>query len=370
MLPEVSLDRGQAIGQELIRIQRKIDRLQLAFASLAADFSASDYFEDEGFTTPINWIRFNCHLNQGAAADRIAVGECLERLPQSVQAMRDGEVGFAHLVVLARTAEAVPEGFNEADVIGRAKKLTPGRLHHECEHYKHAKDPARFAQEQAEIVEHRKLELSAWPNGVLSVKGYLDPVGGAALRSALEPLARKCGADDPREREQRLADALVELACGGQKTTLQVTTTLETLLGLPGAPAGETEFSLPISAKTVERLACDCGITRVLLDSESVVIDVGRSKRMISAPAMRALKARDGGCRWPGCDRPPKWTQGHHIAFWARGGDSNLTNQILLCHRHHWMVHEGNWQLVKQEDGSILTIPPTTRFGRRVRGPD
>jgi hypothetical protein len=370
MLQEVSIERGQAIGEELMQVQQEIDLGQLKFARLAADFCASNYYEEEGFTTPINWIRFNCHLNQGAAADRIAVGECLEKLPQSVQAMESGEIGFAHVVVMARTAESVPDGFKEADLMVDAKKLTPGRLHHVCEHYKHAKDPAGFAQEQADIVEHRKLELSPWPNGVLSFKGYLDPIGGAALRSALEPLARVSGADDHRERGQRLADALVELACGGRKASLQVTTSLETLLGACGAPAAETEFSLPISSKTVERLACDCSITRILLDSESVVIDVGRSKRTISAPAMRALKARDGGCRWPGCERPPKWTEGHHIGFWMKGGDSNLPNQILLCHRHHWMVHEGNWQLVKQEDGTILTIPPTTRFRHWARGPD
>src|SRR6266852_8939893 len=223
MLQQASQERGQAIGQELICIQRKIDLLQLEFARLACEFEASDYFLDEGFTTPINWIRFNCHLNQGVAADRIAVGSCEEKLPESMQAMRDGEVGFAHLVVLARTAEAVPAGFNEAELIGQARKVTPGRLHHECEHYRHAKDPAGFAQDQAEAVEHRKLKLSAWQNGVLSIQGYLDPVGGAALRSALEPLARKCGADDSREREQRLADALVELVAGRQRPHIQVT---------------------------------------------------------------------------------------------------------------------------------------------------
>jgi hypothetical protein len=371
MIQEVSLERGQAIGEELMQVQREIDLRQLKFARLASEFELSDYYQEDGFTTPINWIRFNCHLNQGAAADRVAVGDCIEKLPQSLEAMEAGEIGFAHVVVMARTAEALPDGFKEAELINDAKKLTPGRLYHVCEHYKHAKDPAGFAQEQAEVVEKRKLELSAWPNGVLSLKGYLDPIGGAALRSALEPLARISGADDHRERKQRLADALVELACGGRKASLQVTTSLETLLGLAGAPAAETEFSLPISSKTVQRLACDCSITRILLDSESVVIDVGRSKRTISAPAMRALKARDGGCRWPGCDRPPKWTEGHHLAYWTRDlGDSNLPNQILLCHRHHWMVHEGKWQIVKQQDGTILTIPPTTRFRPWVRGPD
>jgi hypothetical protein len=369
MLQQASPERGQAIGQELIRIQRQIDLLQLEFARLACEFEGSDYFLDEGFTTPINWIRFNCHVNQGVAADRIAVGACEGKLPESVQAMRDGEVGFAHLVVLARTAEAVPAGFNEAELIGQAKKVTPGRLHHECEHYKHAKDPAGFAQEQAEAVEHRKLKLSSWQNGVLSINGYLDPVGGAALRSALEPLARKCGADDSREREQRLADALVELAAGRQRPHIQVTASIETLYGLLGATAAETEFSQPIASKTVERWACDSNITRILLGGESTVIEVGRAKRTVEGPTRRALNARDGCCRWPGCDRPAKWSAAHHIVHWIDGGPTDLDNLILLCFRHHRMVHEGGWRLIKTDGGGIVTLRPADRF-EFARGPD
>ena len=155
-----------------------------------------------------------------------------------------------------------------------------------------------------------------------------------------------------------------------QKVNLQVTSSVEALLGLVGSPAAETEFSLPISAKTVERWACDCSLTRVLLDSDSQVIDVGRSKRVISGSRRRALEARDGGCRWPGCDRPPKWTEGHHVVFWAHGGDGGFENQILLCHRHHWMVHEGNWQLIKTADGDIKTIRPPDMFSVHARGPD
>ena len=111
-----------------------------------------------------------------------------------------------------------------------------------------------------------------------------------------------------------------------QRTHMQVTTSLETLLGLSGAPAAEMEFSLPISAKAVERLACDCSITRILLDPDSMVIDVGRAKRKISGPTYKALKVRDQGCVWPGCDRRATWTSGHHLVHWVRGGPTNLPN--------------------------------------------
>ncbi len=177
--------------------------------------------------------------------------------------------------------------------------------------------------------EKRHLSLSLWEDGSLLLHGALDPVGGAALRTALEPLSRRSGAHDERNREQRQADALVELATSGQRTQIQVTSSLETLQGLVGAPAAEMELTLPISAKTVERLACDCSITRILLQ-DSVVIDVGRSRRTVEGPRRRALNARDGHCRWPGCERPPSRSAAHHIVHWSHGGGSELDNLIVL----------------------------------------
>jgi hypothetical protein len=369
VVEDLSIERGRIVGEQLIRLQGEIDKLQLDFARLASDFSTTGYYEDEGYTTPINWIRVNCHLNAGMAADRVAVGDCLDQIPESVQAMERGEVGFAHLVVMARTALAVGKEFRESDLIDRAKRTTPGKFHHHCDHYRHAKDPVRFAKDQAEIAEQRKLELTTWQNGVLSLKGYLDPVGGAALRSALESLLPKKSSLHPEDRKHRLADALVELASLNARTSLQVTASVETLMGLAGTPAGETEFSLPISSATVERMACDCSVTRVLLNGESLVIDVGRSMRVISGSRRRALNARDGGCRWPGCDHPVKWTQGHHLIHWTKGGSTSIDNQLLLCFRHHVMVHEGGWQLVMSDDGRILPVRPPERFAF-ARGPD
>ena len=188
--------------------------------------------------------------------------------------------------------------------------------------------------------------------------GKLDAVGGATLRTALEPLARPCGKDDDRRRERRLADAMVELAhhaldtgaipqTAGQRAHLQITAAYETVIGKLGAPAGEIEFSLPISANCIERYACDCSVTRVLLGADSAVVNVGHAIRKPHGATRRALLIRDRQCTWPGCDRPANWTEAHHLKHWIRGGPTDLDNLVLLCHRHHWMVHEGGWQLVK-----------------------
>lgn len=119
---------------------------------------------------------------------------------------------------------------------------------------------------------------------------------------------------------------------------MQVTASVETLLGLMGAPAAEMEHSQLLSSRSTERIACECNIARVLLDAESVVIDVGRSKRVVSTPLRRALEARDGGCRCPRCDRPARWSAARHVVHRIHGGSTDLDN-LILHHRHHRMVH-------------------------------
>jgi hypothetical protein len=224
--------------------------------------------------------------------------------------------------------------------------------------------PKTYAAEQEEQAQNNRVWLSTCVDGSLLINAVLDPVNGAAVRGALEPLARPSGEHDHREREQRMADALVEMITHGgkQNVQLQVTSSIETLLDLLGAPGADMEFSLPISSKTVERWACDCSVTRILMQ-DSTVIDVGRSKRVISPPLKRALHARDGHCLWPGCERPASWCDGHHLVSWIHGGSTELDNLALLCRRHHRMVHEGHWQIAKTDDGRIMPIAPMVRFG-------
>src|SRR5437667_11262170 len=361
--------REAQLAENLIAKQRQSDVLLLEISELAAQLAETNHFDDEGFNSPIDWMRFNCHLTEKAAADRIAVGRMAPRLSESVQALQAGEIGFAHVATMARTVEHVGRHADLDGLLDLARKMTPGKFFYECMHYRHSVDAKAYCEEQSEQQLNHHLSLSTAESGHLLINGVLDPVGGAAVRTALEPLAQPSGTHDDRKREQRFADALVELASAGKPANLQVTATIETLKGLAGAAAGEMEFSLPISSTSVQRMACDCSVTRVLLNQESVTIDVGRSKRVISNTLRKALKIRDGHCRWPGCERPASWCDRHHLVHWIHGGPTDLDNLVLLCRRHHRMVHEGGWQLIKTSDQKIVTIAPTITFGL-PRGPD
>ncbi len=368
---------GEEIAAELIRRRQKIDQDELEFSVLAGQFAETDEYDWQGFDSPVSWIKANCHMSGGAAGDRICAGRQLARLGQSSSAMANGEIGFGHLALIARTSAALGDRLDEAKLLRQARKMSVFRFRNACTHARHAGDPQGFVAEEVEGVEARSLTFTTADDGVVLVQGILDKVGGAAVRTALEPLAKRAGKDDHRDLERRQADALIDLSMRAldngmvpQRAHLQITASLETLLGLPGAPAADMEFSLPISAKAVERIACDCAVTRIVLGSDSTVIDVGRAKRTISGPQRKALKVRDCGCTWPGCDRPVSMTEGHHLVHWIQNGPGDLPNLTLLCYRHHWMVHEGGWQIVRTDEDQVLTIPPPTGFELRPHGPD
>jgi hypothetical protein len=145
----------------------------------------------------------------------------------------------------------------------------------------------------------------------------------------------------------------------GVRPHLQVSTTLETLLGMPGAPAAELEGAGPISGEMLRRLAGDCSVRRILLGEDSLVMDVGRERRLFRGASRLALERRDGGCVWPGCTRPPRFCQADHIEPWWAGGESDTKNGRLLCRWHHRLRSEG-WDLIEADDGWVPKPPRWT----------
>ena len=132
---------------------------------------------------------------------------------------------------------------------------------------------------------------------------------------------------------------------GGASTHLQLTASVETVMGLEGAPGGELEFAGAVPAATVQRLACAARVRRILLGPKSAVTDVGRARRIPGPAARAALRVRAGGCEWPGCDRPVAFTNAHHFVHWGHDGATEVPNLVLLCYpTTGWSTRvAGNW---------------------------
>ena len=122
---------------------------------------------------------------------------------------------------------------------------------------------------------------------------------------------------------------------------------------------GWLDTGAPISAAEARRMACDAQILPAVLDGNSQPLDLGRARRLFTGPIRRALILRDRGCSFPGCDRPARWSEGHHLKAWADGGATNLTNACLVCRHHHRLLHsDSGWQVRLTADGNPEYLPP------------
>ena len=151
----------------------------------------------------------------------------------------------------------------------------------------------------------------------------------------------------------------------GVRPHISINTTIEGLKGELGATASQLDSGMSISSRSVQRLACDGTLHRIL-KADSVVVDVGHATRAVSPSQRRALKARHRSCAGPGCDWPVNMASPHHIKFWARGGRSDLRNLVPLCYFHHRLVHEGGWQVIRAGE-AVKFIAPEHVFTRRRR---
>jgi Domain of unknown function (DUF222)/HNH endonuclease len=119
-----------------------------------------------------------------------------------------------------------------------------------------------------------------------------------------------------------------------------VTIDLDTLLKRSGGTA-ELDDAGHVTAETARRLACDADITRVISGPGSEPLELGRRTKAVPPGLRRAIAVRDRGCRFPGCGRPPGWCDAHHARHWADGGETSLSNLVLLCRPHHRAIHRG-----------------------------
>jgi hypothetical protein len=363
------------------RLRVVIDGLEGEFSSSARNSQKSGEHLISGSSSAASWISRTCNMSVNSAADRLRVGEQLQSLPKVAAALSSGEIGFQSASLLCHLRDWLGENrdlFDEDEMLGYAREYSVFSLRKLCNVARHVADPDRFFQEAEADFTRRRLHISLMSDGMYAIDGTLDPECGAAAKTALDSLSRRRGEEDGRSGSQRMHDALAELVHhamdqgtlprrNGVRPHVTVTTTLEALKGEVGVPPSDLEFGLPISSKTMERIACDCSISRVLL-ADSMVMDVGRATRVTSAPRRRALIVRDKGCRFPGCDRPVNWTNPHHIIFWARGGPNSIANEVLVCFYHHRLVHEGGWQVIKA-GREFRFLAPERVVTRRARGP-
>ena len=271
------------------------------------------------------------------------------------------------------------------ELIAASSSLTLEQLAARAREVRADLDAAHVRDREQALRDRRYLRVMPQSDGMTRIAGLLDPESAAVIVAAYDGATspRRGGPrfvdpdgvaasdailHDQRTTEQLAVDALVELVRLG--TAADPGTILT--VNKPGVRVAVAEHDLrthlgsgriegqsqPISIDTIERTICEVGIVPVLFDTDGHIINVGRNQRRFTQRQRIGLALRDGGCRFPSCDRPPSWCEAHHINEWYRHrGRTDLADGILLCRHHHLLIHNNDWRVTRQGADYFL-IPP------------
>lgn len=359
---------------QLARIRNQVNAME---AAALATLDRSGQWEIDGSRSLRSWVEVATSSSPQSASSRIGVSRVMDELPETAAVFLAGDTTIEHMSTLARATgksgcrrEALPA----ADQIFAtlSSQVRPGKFRRAVDAWAHRVDAFSVAEEYVDKSADAHLHVSTTIYGMVAVEGMLDMETGMALVEALnatsESLFRKRGpafasaADDRPVGRPRSSVAnvvalreLVKMALtnpemptgtGGVPVHLVVTTSIDTLraqLGDAGVEPADLNGKFSLSAATARRLACDCAVLPVVMDSKSQVLDVGRRTRIISPQLRLAIDLRDRHCRFPDCEAPIQDI--HHIVFWANGGRTDRENLVGLCLAHHQAVHERRYQL-------------------------
>jgi hypothetical protein len=362
---------------ELRELESRMRREYSAALDLISELELRNAAAESGYPSLSELLRDVLRITPREAKRRIdharAVTEVLltsggslpAPLPATGAAAREGVLGPDHVDVIARSLTGLPlhvgpDAIADAEqtMVTAAAGMDARTLARVGARVRALLDQDGAPPNDTELANPaNELHLTTRPNGRTAFRGELEPEASALLRALLSPLAKPRpstgGGPDVRTPAERNGDALVDIlhlaadsaglpAEAGEKPHLLVTVALQTLRD--GIGAARLDSAGDLDAAAARRIACDCKVIPAVLGSGSEPLDVGRASYTVSTALRRALVLRDGGCAFPGCDRPHGWCHSHHIRHWVDGGRTELNNLLLLCGHHHRLLHHSEWE--------------------------
>jgi len=336
----------------------------------------------------------------------------------AAHAIRTGLGDIDTVVTAEKLVGAVQTLLAEAQTMGADQLLKRARR------LRDSLDEAGIKVREQKAWDDRYLKVWKIDTGQVHVHGLFPPEQGQYILDLYDSLTgprrggvrfvdpdraawAKAMQDDPRSTDQLTADGFLELLkagtavnpnrmLGGRTPAVRVLTRAapKSPAGPADGPAGGTATAVapvpdstealvripdgtghgfiegnpaPVSQETLDRLICTSGTVEVTFDSNGQPLNLGREERVFSQAQRVALAARDGGCMWGDCDRPPSRTEAHHLEQWQRDhGSTDIRLGILLCPPHHLLLHNQGWQILEHQGVYWLRPPATVDPGQRL----
>ena len=399
--------RSRTFEDEITTLCAHISAAECRLLRAIGEFDARSGWAGIGIASCAHWLNWKCGISLVTAHERVRVARALRELPATGAAMGRGELSYSKVRAITRVA--TPE--NEATLVNLARKGTAHHLEETVRQYRKLRRTEE-TKTGAERQRGREVRYHWDDDGMLVIRARLPAEQGAVVLKALEaaaealrgttssdfPSSFPAGNSDTSPTDEspagnaprahaldktpfpaetcfvaRRADALVLmsetlLAKGaegltpGEKHQVVVHVDAAVLADETRDGRAEIEGGPALAVDTVRRLLCDGSVVPVADDANGEPLNIGRKTRAIPPSLRRALKSRDGGCRFPGCTNR-RWVDGHHIEHWADGGETKLANLVSMCSLHHRLVHEEGFKVERDTNGALSFRTPD---GRRI----
>jgi Domain of unknown function (DUF222) len=351
----------------LLRLSRVISRAEGERLRVLA--ASGDIAEETGDRSTATWLATQTKEAHGTVRRHAALASALDsRWTQTADALGAGDVNLAQARAVVDALEALPKDLGddllvkaEAYLVEQAADLGPrelrnlghGVLEHLAPEIAEEAEYQRLLQEEQAASTATRLTMRRRGDGSTDISARVPDAAAARLTAFLNAYTAPRRPHDERLPIERLRGegfiALMENIPthalprhGGVATTVMVVLDHETLLS--GVGVATTSTGDRMTAGQARRLACQAGIIPVVLGGTSEILDLGRTRRLVSDAIRKALNLRDGGCTAAGCSMPAEFCEAHHLVPWSRGGRTSLDDTKLLCSFHHHRAHDPAWQ--------------------------
>jgi hypothetical protein len=404
-----SLDDAGLIDtqRQLGELRRRIDAASATIAAEVAHRSRPELGYDGlaqrlGARTPQLLVQQTTGLSKREASVLVRIGSLLsEHAPEEnatpwltdvLAAVGTGDLSVESAEVIRVSMGSPDDNVTAAELsaaaaqlVHEASSLTLERLAARGRELRADLDLAGVLGREQALRDRRYLHVIPQSDGMTRISGLLDPESAAIIVASLDaatsprrggprfvdPDAKARGEEvvaDARSTEQLALDSFVELVrigtladpgtvLGARQPAVQVLVTLRDLDARLGIGRIEGQDAA-LSIESVDRNVCAVGTVPILFDTDGYVVNVGRNQRLFTFRQRMALAARDGGCIFPRCDRPPSWTEAHHINEFRNGGRTDLADGVLLCRHHHLLVHNNGWRVIRRGSSYFVVPPP------------
>lgn len=341
------------VESELVETAGHIAAGTCRFLLLLAEFDLRQGWAGPGLRSCAHWLGWRVGLSRRTARDHLRVAHALRRLPATTEAFAAGRISYSKVRALTRIATPATE-----------QSLLVIALHGTAHHVEKVVRATRAAIDTRTPHTRRGLHHDSNEDGSITIRLRLPADRAhqvlAAVEAALDPPAV---ADEPLSA--RRADALHGLVTAATTTE----TTLVVHVSAEPAPRASIENGPPVSAGAAARLTCTAGAQALVIDRRGNPLYLGRRRRTVTAPLLRALRVRDReSCVVPGC-HATRHLEAHHVRWWRFGGGTDLNNLALVCGFHHTLVHEHGYRLTAGPDGVSFARPEARVCRRRASPP-